>query len=467
MAALATFASRGRGEQKAAALQQRTARQHAKYFRKILGGVSLNRAEELKLVAIDTLVPYDKNSRTHSKEQIQKIRKSLKTFGFVNPVLIDKQFNIIAGHGRIQAAKLEKIKEVPCVMVEGLTDEQKKAYIIADNKLALDAGWDKNLLSEELLKLKNSNFDVTATGFEANEINDLFSQVHNKQILEDDFDIDAALKNKPYSLHGDIWQLGHHLLYCGDSTIAESYDFMGNKLANLCVTDPPYNVNYEGKAGKIKNDKMNNNDFYEFLEKTFTNIYNNLKDGSSIYIFHADIEGLNFRLAFKNAKFKLSNVCHWVKNSIIMGRSDYQWKHEPILYGHKNHEDYEEINEAVLYGWKATGAHKWNADRKQTTIWNFDKPQRSELHPTMKPIPLMAYPIQNSSFKKNIVLEPFAGSGSTLIACEQTDRVCYAIEFYEKFCDVIVERYISFLGTDENVYLLRGGKKIKYSDIER
>lgn len=410
--------------------------------------------EELKLIPIDELIPYANNARTHSKEQINKIRSSLREFGFVNPVLIDKDKNIIAGHGRVTAAKEEGIKEVPCVLVEHLTEAQKKAYIIADNKLALDAGWDNELLALELENLKELDFDVELTGFNAAEIEDLFSQVHDKDVEDDDFDADAALEeiDEPVSKQGDIWILGKHRLICGDSTKAETYEkLMGGKKANLCVTDPPYNVNYTAgreNERKIKNDHMEDKNFYEFLLAAFKNIFTALDDGAGAYIFHADTEGLNFRKAFKDAGFHLANVCIWAKQSLVLGRSDYQWQHEPILYG-----------------WKPTGKHRWYADRKQTTIWNFDRPAKSELHPTMKPVPLVAYPIQNSSMRNCIVLEPFAGSGSTIIACEQTGRICYGIELDEKYCDVIVKRYIETTGNDSEVFLLRNGEKTPYKNI--
>ena len=414
----------------------------------------MKRTEEMKIIEIDKLIPYQNNARTHSKEQLLKLRSSLREFGFVNPVLIDKEFNIIAGHGRVAAAKAEGITEVPCVMVEHLTEAQKKAYILADNRLALDAGWDKELLAIEFESLKDLNFDLNLTGFEAAEIDELFSNIHHKDVADDDFDVDAALAEEPISKPGDIWVIGRHRLICGDSTLAETYEkLMNEKKANLCVTDPPYNVNYTaGKENErvIKNDNMDDQNFYEFLLAAFKNIYHQLEDGGAIYVFHADTEGLNFRKAFKDAGFKLSGVCQWVKQSLVLGRSDYQWQHEP-----------------VLYGWKPTGKHRWYGDRKQTTVWNFDRPKKSELHPTMKPVPLIAYPIQNSSMSNCIVLEPFGGSGSTLIASEQTGRICYAIELDEKYVDVIVKRYIEYVGSDDQVFLIRNGDKIPHKEVER
>jgi len=416
-----------------------------------LGVEILKTTEELKLINIDELIPYANNARTHSKDQINKLRSSLREFGFINPILIDKDYNIIAGHGRVMAAREEGIKEVPCVLVEHLTDAQKKAYILADNRLAMDAGWDDEMLVLELENLKELDFDMDLTGFDAAEIDELFSNIHDKDVQDDDFDVDAALEEEPISKQGDIWLLGRHRLICGDSTKAEIYEkLMEGKKANLCVTDPPYNVNYTAGSENertIKNDNMEDKKFYEFLLTAFKNVLDALDDGAAAYVFHADTEGLNFRKAFKDAGFHLANVCIWAKQSLVLGRSDYQWQHEPILYG-----------------WKPTGKHRWYSDRKQTTIWNFDRPTKSELHPTMKPVPLVAYPIQNSSMSNCIVLEPFAGSGSTLIACEQLERICYAIELDEKYADVIVKRYIEYVGSDEEVFLIRDGEKILYKD---
>ncbi len=419
---------------------------------KIGGEKILKRTEELKLINIDELIPYANNARTHSKDQINKLRSSLREFGFINPILIDKDYNIIAGHGRVMAAREEGIKEVPCVLVEHLTEAQKKAYILADNRLAMDAGWDDELLALELENLKELDFDMDLTGFDAAEIEELFSNIHDKDVQDDDFDVDVALEDEPISKQGDIWLLGRHRLICGDSTKAEIYEkLMDGKKANLCVTDPPYNVNYTAGSENertIKNDNMEDKKFYEFLLTAFRNVLDALDDGAAAYVFHADTEGLNFRKAFKDAGFHLANVCIWAKQSLVLGHSDYQWQHEPILYG-----------------WKPTGKHRWYSDRKQTTIWNFDRPTKSELHPTMKPVPLVAYPIQNSSMSNCIVLEPFAGSGSTLIACEQTGRICYAVELDEKYADVIVKRYIEYVGSDEDVFLIRDGGKTPYKGL--
>ncbi len=403
---------------------------------------------EMQLISTEKLIPYVNNARTHSAEQINKLRSSLREFGFINPVIIDRGFNVIAGHGRIEAAKAEGIPEVPCVFADYLTDAQKKAYILADNRMAMDAGWDEELLRVEIEALQAESFDVGLTGFDESEIADLFET--DSEVKDDGFDVDAELEKPPVTKSGDLWLLGNHRLICGDSTREETYTLlMDGKKANLVVTDPPYNVNYEGSAGKIKNDNMENGKFYQFLLDAFTNMEKVMADDASIYVFHADTEGLNFRKAFADAGFYLSGTCIWKKQSLVLGRSPYQWQHEP-----------------VLFGWKKKGRHQWYTGRKESTIWEFDKPKKNGDHPTMKPVPLVAYPIKNSSMSNCIVLDPFGGSGSTLIACEQTNRVCHTIELDEKFCDVIVKRFIEQAGTTENVYVVRDSQNIKFDELE-
>ena len=407
----------------------------------------MNSTERFEKVNIDKLVPYARNARTHSKEQILQLRASLREFGFVNPVIVDKDLNIIAGHGRILAAKEEGVQEVPCVFAEHLSEAQKRAYIIADNRLALNAGWDAEMLSVEISDLQGVDFDISLLGFDDAELNKLLSD--NDDVQEDDFDVDTELKKPTTTKPGDIWLLGKHRLVCGDSTKAETFELlMDGKQANLTVTDPPYNVNYEGTAGKIKNDNMGDEAFYDFLLAAFKNTEAVMAKDASIYVFHADTEGLNFRKAFSDAGFYLSGTCIWKKQSLVLGRSPYQWQHEP-----------------VLFGWKKKGKHLWYSDRKQTTIWEFEKPKKNADHPTMKPVALVAYPVLNSSLANCIVLDPFGGSGSTLIACEQTDRLCYTIELDEKYCDVIVKRYIEQVGSAEDVFLLRDGAQYKYHDV--
>ena len=406
----------------------------------------MNATGRFEKVNIDRLVPYARNARTHSKQQIGQLRASLREFGFVNPVIIDKEYNIIAGHGRVLAAREEGFFEIPCVFAEHLTDAQKRAYILADNRLALNAGWDEEMLSVELSDLKGADFDLSLLGFDDAELNKLMGGAED--VKDDDFDVDAELQKPAVTKLGDLWLLGNHRLVCGDSTKPETFTLlMENKLANLVVTDPPYNVNYEGTAGKIKNDHMAGEAFFQFLLDAFTLTEKAMANDASIYVFHADTEGLNFRRAFAEAGFYLSGTCIWKKQSLVLGRSPYQWQHEP-----------------VLFGWTKRGKHAWYSDRKQSTIWEFDKPRKNADHPTMKPVPLLAYPILNSSMTGCVVLDPFGGSGSTLIACEQTGRVCRMVELDEKYCDVIAKRYIEQTGSDKDVCLVRDGVKMRYAD---
>ena len=405
---------------------------------------------EMQLIPLGKLVPYVNNARTHSPEQLTKLRSSLREFGFINPVIIDRDFNVIAGHGRIAAAKEEGITEVPCVFVDYLTEAQKKAYILADNRMALDAGWDEELLRIEIESLQGADFDVSLTGFGADEIADLFAGDGEKDVKDDDFDLSAALEKAAFVERGDIWTVGRHRLLCGDATSAEDVAaLMDGKKANLIVTDPPYNVAFKSGSGlSIQNDSMENGEFYTFLYNSFQNMAEHLEKGGAAYVFHADTEGLNFRKAFVDAGFHLAGVCIWVKNSLVLGRSDYQWQHEP-----------------VLYGFLKNGKHPWYSDRKQTTIWNYDKPKRNKNHPTSKPLDLLGYPISNSSQENAIVLDTFGGSGSTMMACEQTNRICHMMELDEKYASVILRRYVEDTGDSENVNVVRGGEKIPYSEL--
>jgi len=403
-------------------------------------------------VAIGKLVPYARNARTHNKEQILQLRSSLREFGFVNPVIVDKDLNIIAGHGRITAAKEEGLTEVPCVFVEHLTEAQKRAYILADNRIALNAGWDEELLALEFGELNDLGFDLAVTGFGPDEIEKLFA-AEDKDVQDDDFDLAAALEEASFVLPGDVWRLGRHRLMCGDATDADTVrKLMDGRKANLVLTDPPYNVAFQSASGlQIKNDSMKSEQFCEFLLSAFRNLAGNLEGGGSAYIFHADTEGENFRRAFREAGFHLSGTCIWAKDSFVMGRSPYQWQHEPILFG-----------------WLKTGTHKWYAGRSEATIWNFPKPKRNGDHPTSKPIVLLAYPIRNSSQANGIVLDTFAGSGSTLIACEQMDRVCHMLELDEKYASVILRRFAGFRGDGgESITCERGGQTLRYADLAR
>lgn len=408
--------------------------------------------ERLEKVNVDRLVPYARNARTHSKEQILQLRSSLREFGFVNPVIVDRDLNIIAGHGRVMAAKEEGITEVPCVFAEHLTEAQKKAYILADNRIALNAGWDDELLALELGELKDLDFDLELTGFDTKEIEKLFN-ANAGEVQEDDFDVDAEMEKPTFSKPGDIWTVGRHRVICGDSTKPETFTvLLQGKKVNLIVTDPPYNVDYEGKTKdklKIKNDVFTDDDsFCKFLFEAFTQMESALAADGAAYIFHADSKGYIFRKAFDDAGFKLAGTCIWVKNTFVMGHSDYQWAHEPCLYG-----------------WKKSGKHIWYGDRKQSTVWNCDKPARSSYHPTMKPLQLLATPIANSTQTNGIVLDPFGGSGSTLICCEQLNRICYTAELDPKYVDVIVNRWIEITNAAADVFVERDGVKIPYADV--
>ena len=403
--------------------------------------------EKLK---VGQLLPADYNPRKDLKPgdvEYEKLKRSIEQFGYVEPVIWNKVTGrVVGGHQRLKVLLDMGITEVDCVVVE-MDEEKEKALNIALNKISGE--WDKDKLALLIADLQGADFDVTLTGFDLEEIDDLFKDTLKEGVKEDDFDVDAELQKPVLTRPGDVWTLGRHRLVCGDSTKAETFELlMAGKRANLVVTDPPYNVNYEGGAGKIKNDNMENSAFYEFLLAAFKNTEAVMADDASIYVFHADTEGLNFRRAFADAGFYLSGTCIWKKQSLVLGRSPYQWQHEP-----------------VLFGWKKKGKHQWYTGRKESTIWEFDKPKKNGDHPTMKPIPLLAYPIMNSSMSNTLVVDPFGGSGSTLITCEQTDRSCYTIELDEKFCDVIVKRYIEQAGTADGVSVQRDGVTYQYAEV--
>jgi DNA modification methylase len=403
----------------------------------------------VRKVAVSEINPAKYNPRKDLKPgdpAYEKLKRSMTEFGYVEPIIWNEETgNIVGGHQRYKILLEEGQTEVECVVVK-LSQDREKALNVALNKVTGD--WEIEALADLIKGLEAQDFDVTLTGFDAAEIEDLFSQVHDKDVSEDDFDVDAALEDNPISKQGDIWFLGKHRLICGDSTKAETYDkLLDGKKVNLVVTDPPYGVSYDGSQGTIQNDNLKDDEFYQFLYDAFKGMVSVMADDASIYVFHADTKGYIFRKAFQDAGFYLSGVCQWVKQSLVLGRSPYQWKHEPCLFG-----------------WKKKGKHKWYAGRAETTVWEFDKPSKNSLHSTMKPVPLIAYPIKNSSSVNAIVLDPFGGSGSTLIACNQVDRICYMIELDEKFVDVILKRFIEHVSTDEDVYLLRDGKKIHYRD---
>ena len=396
------------------------------------------------------LIPADYNPRKDLKPgdaEYEKLKRSIEQFGYVEPVIWNKTTGfVVGGHQRLKVLLDMGITEVECVVVE-MDAEKEKALNIALNKISGE--WDKDKLALLIADLQGADFDVSLTGFEPAEIDSLFKDAQQSKVKDDDFDVEAELKAPVITKAGDVWTLGRHRLVCGDSTKAETFALlMGDRKANLVITDPPYNVNYEGSAGKIKNDNMADDAFYQFLLAAFQNTEAVMADDASIYVFHADTEGLNFRRAFADAGFRLSGTCIWKKQSLVLGRSPYQWQHEPILFG-----------------WKKKGKHQWYTGRKESTIWEFDKPKKNGDHPTMKPIPLLAYPIMNSSMSNTLVLDPFGGSGSTLIACEQTDRSCCTIELDEKFCDVIVKRYIEQVGSADGVSVQRDGLAYQYSEV--
>ncbi|MEE3693366.1 site-specific DNA-methyltransferase [Streptococcus suis] len=402
---------------------------------------------EIREIRLSELHPASYNPRKKLKKgdkEYEKIKQSLLKFGYVDPIIVNKDLTVIGGHQRLTVLKDLDYETAKCVIVD-LSKEDEKALNIALNKIT--GQWDDQLLADLLLDLQEADFNLDLTGFEPPEIDDILSNVHDKDLSDDDFDVEEELKKPTFSKRGDIWQLGNHRVICGDSTKAETYDqLLGDKMANLVVTDPPYNVDVEETAGKILNDNMPDSEFYQFLFNMFSQVEKHMESDASIYVFHADTEGLNFRKAFKEAGFYLSGCCIWKKNSLVLGRSPYQWQHEPCLFG-----------------WKQKGKHLWFSDRKQTTIWEYDRPKSSKDHPTMKPIPLMAYPIQNSSMRGTLVLDPFLGSGSTLMAADQTGRVCYGIELDVKFVDVIVKRYIESTGND-NVTVLRDGQTLTFDE---
>ena len=407
-------------------------------------------AMQWKTLSVDALCPAAYNPRKKLKpgdKEYEKIKNSIQEFGYVEPIIVNYDMTVIGGHQRLTVLKDLGYTEVQCVEVH-IEDENKvKALNVALNKIT--GSWNEQLLADLIVDLQTANFNTDFTGFEAPEIEQLFSKVHNKEIKEDSFDVDAELKKPTVARLGDVWMLGRHRVICGDSTLPDTYaNLMDGKRANLVLTDPPYNVDVEEYAGKIKNDNMSAEDFYKFLFAMFVNVEQNMESDASIYVFHADTQGLYFRKAFMDAGFHLSGCCIWKKHKLVLGHSPYQWQHEPCLYG-----------------WKKGGRHQWYSDRKQTTIWEYDRPSISKDHPTMKPVALMAYPIQNSCMSNCIVLDPFLGSGSTLIACEETNRICYGIELDEKFVDVIVRRYIEKAGDASKVSVLRDGKILSYADV--
>ena len=410
----------------------------------------MRKTAELKTLPVSVLKPAEYNPRKKLKpgdKEYKKIKNSIEEFGFADPLVVNSDMTIIGGHQRLSVAMDLGYTEVPCAVVD-VDKVREKALNIALNKIT--GAWDEQMLADLLTDLKEADYDLDWTGFDAAEVDQLFSNIYDKKVREDDFDVEKELKQPVFSKLGDLWILGKHRVICGDSTGEEVYTrLMDGDKANLVLTDPPYNVDVEETAGKIMNDNMSDSDFYNFLLSAYRCMHANLADDGSIYVWHADTEGLNFRKAFKDAGFYLSGCCIWKKNALVLGRSPYQWIHEPCLFG-----------------WKQKGKHQWYSDRKQTTVWEYDKPRSSKDHPTMKPVNLMAYPIKNSTMTNGIVLDPFLGSGSTLIACMETDRVCRGIELDPKFLDVIVKRAIEHEGGRyDDVYVIRDGQKLKFDEV--
>jgi site-specific DNA-methyltransferase (adenine-specific) len=385
----------------------------------------------IEYLAIEDLIPYVKNSRTHDDAQVAQIAASIKEFGFTNPILIDAEGGIIAGHGRVLAARKLKLESVPCIMLDYLTETQKRAYVIADNKLALNAGWDSELLKLEFADLKDAGFDLELTGFTLDEIEAMSPDVIPEGLTDEDAVPDV--RPDPISKIGDVWLLGKHRLMCGDSTSIDSVEtLMDGGLVDQLVTDPPYNVAYTGKtkdALTIQNDSMSDDNFRQFLMDAFVAADAVMKSGAVFYIWHADSEGYNFRGACKDTGWTVRQCLIWKKQTLVMGRQDYHWKHEPCLYG-----------------WKDGAAHLWSTDRKQTTILEFDRPSRNGLHPTMKPVELIEYQVLNNTKGQDVVLDLFGGGGSTLIACEKSGRYSRLMELDPKYVDVIVRRWQEFTG---------------------
>ncbi len=385
---------------------------------------------QIKLAEISNIKPYENNPRKLSEQAIEKVAMSLKEYGFRQPIVVDKDMVIVAGHTRFRASKKLGLKQVPISVIDNLSEEQINAYRIADNRTAEESEWDNELLKMEIKELEAKDFKLDLLGFNDEQLNNILFE--EKQGLTDEDEVPET-PEEPISKLGDIWKLGNHRVMCGDSTKQESYEKLcGETKVDLYLTDPPYNVAYEGKTKDkltIQNDKQTDDEFIEFLSQAFRSADTVLKMGGSFYIWHSDSEGLNFRLACIEAKWKLRQTLIWSKNSMVMGRQDYQWQHEPCLYG-----------------WKEGSSHSWYSDRKQTTIIKHDRPTQSKLHPTMKPVSLMEYLVKNSSKQEDIILDSFLGSGSTLIACEKLNRLCYGIELDPKYCDVIVKRWENFTG---------------------
>lgn len=401
------------------------------------------------LADVSELIPYVRNARTHSEAQVAQIAASIREFGFLSPILVAEDNTILAGHGRLAAALKLGLKKVPCVKENHLTETQKRAYIIADNKLSLNAGWDSELLAVELSELEGADFNLELLGFDEAELSSIFDA--DKDVSDDDFDVEKELEEPCFSKTGDIWMLGKHRVICGDSTDSSTFGkLLGETKVNLVCTDAPYFVNLENASGKNKNDDLSDKEGYEFLMKVFTNFKNSMAADASIYEFYATMKARVFYDAFEDAGFKVAAGLIWKKPRAPLMRTDWKFNMEPIIYG-----------------WRKDGKHKWYGDQKQTAVFEFDGIKNSKEegcgHPSSKPVPLIAYLIKQSTQTNSLVLDGFLGSASTLIACEQIGRVCFGVELEPKFIDVAVKRYMKFHDDKtEDVLLIRDGKQYSF-----
>lgn len=399
-------------------------------------------------------MPYARNARTHSPEQVAQIAASIREFGFLSPVVTTKDGTILCGHGRFYAAQKLGLKKIPCIREDHLTEAQRRAYIIADNKLSLNAGWDEEMLRVELSDLKGEDFDVSLTGFDEKELARLFAEEDGAE--EDGFDVDAELEKPCVSKAGDVWHLGRHTVVCGDSTKPETYTrLLGKEKVNLVCTDPPYLVNLESTSGKIKNDDLSDEEGYKFLRAAFEQFHEAMAKDASIYVFYATAKARVLHDAYEDAGFKVGAGLVWKKNRLVLTRTDWKYIHEPIIWG-----------------WRKDGKHEWYGDQKQVTVFEFDRIKASKKdgcgHPSSKPVPLIAYLIRQCTQTNGLVLDGFLGSASTLIACEQLGRVCYGVELEPKFVGVAVKRYLVFRDGDAaDVYVERDGEKIPYERVEK
>ena len=382
--------------------------------------------DNLKYLSVGDLIPYENNPRNND-EAVDYVAKSIEEFGFKVPIVVDKNYVIVAGHTRLKASKKLGLEKVPVIIADDLSEEKIKAFRIADNKVAEIAEWNEDKLHQELGELEDLLFDMTEFGF------DIVGDLDDGEVKEDEFEVETPII--PTSKVGQVYKLGNHRLMCGDSTKQDDVNkLMGETKVDLFITDPPYNVDYTGKTADaltIENDKMEDSDFRTFLKDAFSTANEVMKGGAVFYIWHADSEGYNFRGACHDIGWTVRQCLIWNKNSMVMGRQDYHWKHEPCLYG-----------------WKDGTGHLWASDRKQTTILNFDRPTVNKEHPTMKPVRLFDYQIQNNTKKEDAVLDLFGGSGTTLIACEQNGRKSYTMELDPKYVDVIINRWEELTGLE-------------------